>query len=59
MHNFNIKDNYVDEDDPWSIILAAAEFAILSTKNRLKCYSPGQLLFCCDVILPIKHEVDW
>ena len=39
-------------------ILAASEFAIFSTTNRLKGYSPGQLVFGCDTILPIKNEVD-
>ena len=41
------------------VILAAAEFSIGSTKNRLKVYRPGQLLFGCDMIPPIKHKVDW
>ena len=40
-------------------ILAAAEFLILSTKNRLKGYNPGQLVFSRDMILTIKHTVDW
>ena len=25
----------------------------------LKCYSPVQLVFGRDMILPIKHKVDW
>ena len=29
---YNIKETYVDKDDPWSQILAAAAFAIFSTK---------------------------
>ena len=33
---YNIKYTYVDEDEPWSDILTAAEFLILSTENRLK-----------------------
>ena len=55
----NITHNYVEKDDQWSRILAAAEFAIFSTTNRLECYSSGQLIFVCDMILPIKHTVDW
>ena len=39
--------------------LKAAEFAIHSTTNRLKGYSLGQLVFGCDMIIPIKHTVDW
>ena len=55
----NISETYVDEDDPWSGILVASEFKILSTTNILKGYIPGQLLFGHDMILPIKHKVDW
>ena len=39
--------------------MAAAAFAILSTTSRQKGYSPGQLVFGRDIILPIKHRVDW
>ena len=28
-------------------------------KNRLRGYSTGQLLFGRDMILPIKHKLDW
>ena len=55
----NITETYVDKDDPWLVILAAAELSIHSAKNRLKVYSPDQLLFFRDIILPIKHKVDW
>ena len=55
----NITKTYVDENNPWSIILAAAAFSILSTKNRLKFYSLVQLLLGRDMILLIKHKVDW
>ena len=57
--NYNIKETYVDKDEHWSGILAAAEFAIISTENRLKVYSPGQLVFSREIILPIKYTVDW
>ena len=50
---------YVDEDEPWTGILAASAFAIFSTTNIPKGYSPGQLIFDRDMILPIKHRVDW
>ena len=59
MCTFNIKETNVGEDDPWLGILAAAAFVILSTKNGLKGYSPGQLVFGRDKILPIKHNMDW
>ena len=41
----NITQHYADGDDPWTGILAAAAFVVRSTTNRLKVYSPGQLIF--------------
>ena len=37
----------------------AEAFTIISTENGLKGYSPGQLVFARDMILLIKHMVDW
>ena len=50
---------YVDKYDRWLGILAALEFVIISTTNRMKGYSPVQLIFIRDIILPIKHMVHW
>ena len=50
--------NHVDEDDPWLGILSDSVFVIISTTNRLKVYSPGQLIFGCYMILLIKYTVD-
>ena len=58
MRNFSIKETYVDKDDPFLVILDATSFAICSTTNGLKFNSPVQLVFFCDMILPIKHKVD-
>ena len=52
---FNISTEiYVDEYNPWTGILSAAAFAILSTTDRQKGYSPGQLIFGGNRILPIN-----
>ena len=60
VQNFNIStQTYVDKNDPCTGILAAAAFGIFSTTNRKKCYSPGKWIFGCDMILLIKHTVDW
>ena len=59
VRNFNIQQTYVDKNDQWTGIISAAEFLILSTTSRKKCYSTGQLIFGHDMILPIKHRVDW
>ena len=53
---FNIKETYIDKYDPRLGILATAEFAIFSTSNRLKLYSPGQLVFGRDMIIPINTQ---
>ena len=59
VQTYKITQNYVDEYKLWSVILDVADFAIFSTKNRIEGYILGQLIFVCDMILPIKHTVDW
>ena len=60
VRNFNISNQtYLEKYDPWTGILAAATFEILSTTNRQRVYSPGQLIFFRDMIILIKHRVDW
>ena len=59
MRNFNITENYVDKDDLWSGNISAAAFKTLSTPNRLKVYSPGQLAVVHDMILRIKYKAGW
>ena len=60
VQTFNISTKtYIDKNDLWTGILAAAAFAISTTTNRKKGYSPGQLIFRRDMILPIKHRVNW
>ena len=51
--------HYVDKDDPWLGILFASDFSIISTIYMMKSYSPGQLIFGHDIILLIKHTLDW
>ena len=54
----NVTETYIDKDDLWSGFLAETAFTILSTTNRLKCYSPEQILFGRDMIIPIKHKLN-
>ena len=58
VQNFNITQSYVKKYDPWSGIFSETAFEIFSTTNSLKGYSPVQLVFGHDMILPIKHKVD-
>ena len=59
MRTYIIKETYVDKDEPWSGILDAAAFIIISTENRSKGSSPGQLVLGRDMILPIKYTMEW
>ena len=60
VQNFDIPtQTCVDKNNPWTVILAAAAFLICLTHNRKKCYSPGQLIFIPDMIILIKHSMDW
>ena len=59
VRTFNISQTYIDKNDPWTGILSAAAFAVFSTRNRQKCYSPGRLFFGRDMIILIKHKVYW
>ena len=58
MRTFNVQQTYVDENDLCMGILAVAAFSIRSTISSKKVYSPGQLIFGRDMILPIKHRVN-
>ena len=42
---YNIKGIYVDNNESWMGNLASTEFAIFSTANRLKVYTPHQQIF--------------
>ena len=53
------KQTYVDKNDPWMGILSASAIIIRSTTNRQKGYSLGKFIFVRDMILPIKHRLDW
>ena len=48
---FNLKNNYLDEDDPWSGILAATSFVVCSTYHTTLQATSGQLLFSHYILL--------
>ena len=49
----------IDNNDPWSGILAATMFAVRATYHTTLQASPMQLVFGQDAILKIKHVADW
>jgi Integrase zinc binding domain len=59
IRTFQVHDAYLDEDDPWSGILAAAMFAIRATVHTTLQATPSQLVFGRDAIMNIKFEADW
>jgi hypothetical protein len=54
---FNLEENFLDNDDPWSGILSATAFAVQSTYHTTLRAMPGQLVFGRDMILNIQHIV--
>ena len=51
VRTFDLENNYLDKDDPWSGILAATYFAVWSTYRTMLQSTPGQLVFGSDMIL--------
>ena len=60
IRSFELQDNpYLDSDDLWSGILAAAAFAMCSTYHTTLHVMPGQLIFGRDMILNMQYLADW
>ena len=58
--SFELQDNpYIDMDDPWLGILAAAAFAMHSMYHTTLHAMPGQLVFWRDMILNTQYLADW
>jgi hypothetical protein len=49
----------MDEKDSWGPFLSSAAYAIRSTFHTTLKATPGQLVFCRDMVLPIKFMADW
>ena len=60
IRSFELQDNlYLDMDDPWLGILAAAAFAMCSAYHTTLRATPGQLIFGRDMILNMHYIADW
>ena len=59
VRTYNLQGNYLDKDDPWMVIISVTVFTIRSTVHTLKGYTPGQLIFGQDMVLPTKHISNW
>ena len=54
LRTFKIHDTTVDDEDPWSGLLAATMFAMVCTQH-----TPMQLVFGHDAFLNIAHDANW
>ena len=59
IRTFEVHNNQLDEDDPWSGILAAIAFATRATIHTTLQQTPCQLVFGRDAILNISHQANW
>ena len=55
---FDLQNNYLDEDEPWSVILAAKSFAVQSKYHITVQTTPGHMIFGRDVIINTPFIVD-
>jgi hypothetical protein len=53
--DLQLESNYLDEDDPWKVILSATTFAVGSSFHTSLQSTPGQLVFGRDMIFNIQH----
>jgi len=59
IRTFELEDHYLDENDPWKGILAAAAFAVRATIHTTLQKTPAQLVFGRDIILNVNHIANW
>ena len=59
VQTFELKNNYLDIEDPWKGVLSATAFAMRSMYHTTLKKTPGQLVFGQDMVFPIKHVVNW
>ena len=56
---YDLQNNYLDEDDPWSGILAATAFVVQSIYHTTLQATPVRLVFGRDMILNTPFLADW
>ena len=58
-HNFDLQNNYLDEEDPWGGILASTDFLVQSRYHITLQATPCQLVSGRDMILNTPFIDDW
>ena len=59
IRTYDLQNNYLDEDNPWSGILSATDFAVRSMCRTTLKATPDQLVFGRDKILNTPLIMDW
>ena len=59
VRTYDLQNNYLDEDNPWSDILSATDFLVQSTYHTMLQATPGQLVIGCDMILNTPFIAYW
>ena len=59
LRTFELDKQELDENDPWSMFLNSAAWALRSTYHTVLDATPGQLVFNRDMILPIEFKTNW
>ena len=59
VHTFELQNKYLDEDDPWSGILAGTAFARQNTYHTKSQATPIQLVLGRDMIIDNPFNTDW
>ena len=56
---FDLQNNNLDEDEPWSGILPATDFAVQIIYYTTLQATPGQLFFGRDMMINTPFMVEW
>lgn len=59
IRTFELKTNYLDEDNPWKGVLSATKFAVRSAYHTMLKKTPGQLVFGRDMVFNLSHVANW
>jgi len=59
LRTFELEEQQLDPQEPWSRILSAVAFVVRSTYHTTLEATPAQLIFGRDMLLPVKFQADW
>jgi len=59
LRTFELEEQQLDPQEPWSQILSAVAFSVHSTYHTTLEATPAQLIFGRDMLLPVQFQADW